>query len=164
MIILNKEQIKQKIRRMAMEVYERHADEKELLIAGINNKGLSLASLLAKEIKEISPIDCQLVNVRINPANPIEQPARILVPDISLTGKSIVLVDDVSNSGRTMFYAMQVFMKELPNSLETAVLIERTHKKFPVEVRFVGTTLATTIQENIEVYLEKSQNWRVELS
>ncbi len=164
MIILNKEQIKQKIRRMAMEVYERHSDEKELVIAGINNKGLLLANVLAKEIREISPLICTIVNIRINPANPIEQPARIVQFGGSLEGKSLVLVDDVSNTGRTMFYALQVFMHELPKSLETAVLIERTHKRFPVEVRFVGTTLATTIQENIEVFLDKVQDWRVELT
>lgn len=163
MIILNKEQIKQKIKRMAMEIYENHANETEIILAGINTKGLALAKLLKKEIEMLCPLQCILSHIELNPAQPSTNDVKIDVSHSFLNNKTIIIVDDVSNTGRTLFYAFGVLMDALPKVVETAVLIERTHKCFPVDVRFVGLRLATTLKEHINVNLTTEKNWAVQL-
>ncbi len=164
MIILNQEQIKQKIKRMAMQIYERHADEKEIYLAGINNKGYEIANLLDKEIRALSPLNCKILQIRLDPAAPTKHPIQIDHNLSDLENKAIIICDDVSNTGRTVFYSFKVLMEFLPKKIEVAVLIERTHKCFPVQVDIVGLRLATTLNENIEVSLLKSTDWKVELN
>lgn len=164
MIILNQEQIKQKIKRMAMEIYERHADEKQIYLAGINTKGFQIARLLEEEIIKLSPLKCELLNLRLDPASPTDQPITLDVDITKLKNKVIIIADDVANTGRTIFYSFKVFMEIIPKKIEVAVLIERTHKCFPVHVDVVGMRLATTLNENIEVSLQKGKTWKVELN
>jgi pyrimidine operon attenuation protein/uracil phosphoribosyltransferase len=68
--------------------------------------------------------------------------------------KSVLLIDDVANSGSTMLYAMKPLLEFHPSQIETVILVERTHKKFPVAVNYVGLSVATTQQENIIVEVE----------
>lgn len=163
MIILNKEQIKQKIKRMAMEIYENHANENEIILAGINTKGLALAKLLKQDIENLSPLKSIISHIELNPAQPSKNGVKIDLSHSSLNAKTIIIVDDVSNTGRTLFYAFGVLMDALPKVVETAVLIERTHKCFPVDVRFVGLRLATTLKEHIDVNLGSEKNWSAQL-
>jgi pyrimidine operon attenuation protein/uracil phosphoribosyltransferase len=164
MIILNQEQIKQKIKRMAMEIYERHADEKQIYLAGINNKGFEIARLLEEEIRALSPLNCLRIHIILDPAAPTEHPILIDYDVARLKGKVIIITDDVSNTGRTVFYSFKVLMDILPKKIEVAVLVERTHKCFPVQVDVVGLRLATTLNENIEVTIGEDSDWKVELN
>jgi len=68
-----------------------------------------------------------------------------------ITGNPVVIVDDVANTGRTLFYACRPFMDVLPSSIETAALVDRQHKSYPIHVDYVGLSLATTLHDNIEV-------------
>lgn len=164
MIILNQEQIKQKIKRMAMEIYERHADEKQIFLAGINNKGFQIAGLLEKEIRNLSPLNCAIIPLRLDPAAPTEHPIELDMEASKLKNKVIIITDDVANTGRTIFYAFKVLMEIIPKKIEVAVLIERSHKCFPVQVDIVGLQLATTLNENIDVSLHEKTEWKVELN
>lgn len=148
---------------MAMEIYENHADESEIILAGINTKGLALAKLLKKEIEALSPLKTVLSHIQLDPAHPSKEDVKIDLSHSLLNHKTIIIVDDVSNTGRTLFYAFGVLMDALPKVVETTVLIERTHKCFPVDVRFVGLRLATTLKEHINVNLSTDKNWIVEL-
>ena len=65
--------------------------------------------------------------------------------------KCIVLIDDVGNSGKTMFYALSTLMGSSPKMIKTALLVERLHKRFPVSSDYVGVSLSTTLQEHIRV-------------
>ena len=92
--------------------------------------------------------------IRIRPDNPIAED--IYLEEISVTdleGKNIILVDDVANTGRTLFYAFQPLLKIIPGRLEVAVMVDRKHKLFPVSVDYVGISLATTLMENIPSFL-----------
>ena len=164
MIILNQEQIKQKIKRMAMEIYERHADEKQIFLAGINNKGFEIARLLEQEIRNLSPLNCASIHLKLDPAAPTENPILMDYEISKLKRKVIIITDDVANTGRTIFYSFKVLMDILPKKIEVAVLIERSHKCFPVQVDIVGLQLATTLNENIEVSLNNGSEWKVELN
>ncbi|MFN8280679.1 MAG: phosphoribosyltransferase family protein [Saprospiraceae bacterium] len=151
MVILNSTQIGNKLQRIASEIFERHADSGQLILAGINNKGYLMASDLSQRLKAIGMKDIRLCRLKLNPAKPLETRAELDIPVDQLSGKVVIVVDDVANSGRTLFFAMQPMMEVLLKSLEICVLIERMHKSYPVSVDYVGLRLATTVKQNIEV-------------
>lgn len=163
MIILAKEQIQQKIKRMAMEIYERHSNDNEIIIIGIQDQGSLFADQLCQEIHKLSPLKCVQAQMSLNKEKPASGEVQCNMDLSTLKNKSVLLVDDVANSGKTMFYALGGLMRSTPKSIETAVLVERLHKRFPVEISFVGMKLATTIKEHIEVKLNGKNDWTVEL-
>ena len=164
MQILTKTQIKQKIERLAFEILENNFEEEQLTLAGINNKGSAFAELLRDALVKITKIPVRLIQIRLNPAKPLQDPVQIDVPVEQLKGTAIILVDDVANTGRTIFYAVKPLMNIVPRKVEVAVLIDRKHKSFPIAVDYVGLSLATTIQENIDVQIRDTKDWAVHLN
>ena len=153
MKILDQEQIRQKIKRLAIEVLEHNIDEEKLILAGINNTGLGFARMLLDELQQITDIPVALTRIRLNPAAPLSQEVQIELPPEQLEGKAIIIIDDVANTGRTLFYAMKPLLSILPRKVEVAVLVDRTHKSFPVKVDYFGLSLATTLMDNIDVQI-----------
>ena len=163
MQILNHRQIQQKIKRLAIEVLERNTEEDELIVAGINNSGLTFAQLIVAELQQLTDSPIHLTRILLNPADPISQPIQIEMPLDQLDQKAILIVDDVANTGRTLFYACQPLLSILPHKIEVAVLVDRTHKSFPIAVDYVGLSLATTLKENIRVQLQEDAEYAVYL-
>lgn len=151
MKILNARQIDHKITRLAIEILENNLEEASLILAGINTKGMGFAELLAERLRGMSLKNITLTQVAIHPANPLSEPIRIGLEVSDLKDKTIILVDDVANTGRTLFYACKPLLDTLPKRIEVAVLVDRQHKLFPIRVDYVGLSLATTLKENIEV-------------
>ncbi|HRI34647.1 MAG TPA: phosphoribosyltransferase family protein [Saprospiraceae bacterium] len=164
MIILNQRQIQQKIKRMAIEIFEAHADESTIVLAGINSKGLVLAHLIAQEIEQLSSLKATICNLSLNPAEPLKHPITLSLEHKLLKNKVMILVDDVLNTGRTMFFGFKPIMDVIPKKVEICVLIERMHKSFPIRADYVGMKLATTIKQNIEVYFDQSVALEVQLT
>ncbi len=164
MVILTQVQIQTKIKRMAMEIYERHAEEKQIYLVGINNMGLRLANLLAHQIKELSPLKTEICSLRLNPANPLAQEVHLDHELSALKNKVIILCDDVCNTGRTLFFGCKPFLNIIAKTLEVAVLVERMHKLYPISIFYCGIKLATTTKENILVRLNDATDWSVTLS
>ena len=146
--ILSAEVVKRKLRRMALEIAERNAGEKALIIAGISGNGEIVAQQVMQELQPISDIQVQLITVQVNKKDPFEVQ---LGASIDFNDKIIILVDDVANTGRTMLYALKPFLQFRPKSIQTLVLVERSHKLFPVQTDYVGLSIATTLQEHIRV-------------
>ncbi len=153
MKILNQDQIRQKIRRLAFQIVENHFHEKKVILAGINRNGYHFAGLLQREITVISPLETELTRLQLNPANPTEAEITLELPLQQCRKGVVIVVDDVANTGRTIFYAMRPFMDTLPKKIEVAVLVDRKHKAFPIHVDYVGLSLATTMKEDIDVQL-----------
>jgi len=164
MKILDGSQIKQKIKRLAIEILENNFEEKTIVLTGINNNGTGFAKLLEKELKKITEINIQLATIRLNPAAPLSTPIELNIPVESLKGKTIILVDDVANTGRTIFYACKPILDILPKKVEVAVLVDRRHKTFPIYPKYVGFSLATTLKEDIELQILNKEEWGVYLS
>lgn len=158
MTLLDASQIQAKINRLAMELYEKNRDENEIILVGINNKGYIISKKIQEALSVLTPIHSQLFNVRLNPAKPLEEIVINITDLINLNNKCIVIIDDVANTGRTIHYAFKPFLNILPKKIQTLVLIDRKHKLFPVSNDFVGLSLATTIQENIEVLITDNEN------
>jgi pyrimidine operon attenuation protein/uracil phosphoribosyltransferase len=166
MQILNDRQIRQKIRRIAIEILERNYGEPEIILAGLNNNGLGFARLLLKELEAVGSQTTRftLTRIRLNPANPVEYEPEIELPADALKNKPIVIVDDVANTGRTIFYAVQPLLQVVPKKVEVAVLVDRQHKSFPVKADYVGLSLATTLLENIDVQIREVPEMAVYLN
>lgn len=153
MQLLDTKKITQKINRIAIEILENNYREKEIILAGINNNGVRFANLLADVLTQKTTAQIIRTTIRLNPANPLETPVTIDMPLKSLKNKAIIIVDDVANTGRTIFYAFQPLMEVMPKKVEVAVLVDRKHKSFPIQVDYMGLSLATTLNEHIEVDL-----------
>ncbi|MDH3650015.1 MAG: phosphoribosyltransferase family protein [Saprospiraceae bacterium] len=151
MKILSERQINQKIKRLAFEIVEENYDEPQIILAGINNNGVHFGKLLLSELKKITDIDLIMTSINLNPADPLSQEIEIDYPHNELKGKVIIIIDDVANTGRTIFYAVKPLLAVLPKKVEAAVLIDRKHKSFPIRVDYVGLSLATTLKEDIDV-------------
>lgn len=164
MKILDRTQIQQKIKRLAIEILENNFEEKSITLAGINNRGTAFARLLLEELKKITSIQIDLFTIRLNPASPLSVPIEINTPLESLKGKSIIVVDDVANTGRTIFYACKPILNIIPKKLEFAVLIDRKHKTFPIYPKYVGLSLATTLKEDIDLRILDTEEWGVFLN
>jgi pyrimidine operon attenuation protein / uracil phosphoribosyltransferase len=154
MKILNDKQIRQKIKRLTIQILENNFDQPEIILAGINNNGLEMASLLMHELVSRTDIPITLTRICLSPAAPADNPIFIEMPTEQLRGKVIILVDDVANTGRTIFYAIKPLLEIVPEKVEVAVLVDRKHKSFPIQSDYVGLSLATTLKEHIDVQLK----------
>ncbi len=157
MKILNQRQIQQKIQRLAIEILENNYEEDELILAGINNRGYRFAQLLQAELEQLNKVPIRMTRIRLNPAAPLNEDIQLEMPMSELTGRAIIVIDDVANTGRTIFYACKPILDVLPKKVEVAVLVDRTHKSFPIKVDYVGLSLATTLKDNIDVQIERTE-------
>ena len=148
--ILSSEDIIYKIQRLAWELNDRHSKAEQLYVVGIQGNGYWLAQQLVTKLKSISDIDINLFELALDKNNP--NPADIM---ISLpTGAHVALVDDVLNSGRTLLWAVIKLMEFHPQQLSTTVLVDRSHKRYPVKADIKGLSLSTTLQETVQLIVE----------
>ncbi len=164
MKILNESQIKQKIKRLAFEILENNFNEDEIFLAGINKNGLHFAKLIKDELNSIADIKLYVHQLKLNPAQPLEDPINLSIDTKLLENKVIIIVDDVANTGRTIFYAIKPLLEILPKRVEIAVLVDRKHKSFPILVDYVGLSLATTLKEDIDVKIRNVNQMEVYLN
>ena len=150
--ILDKETVARKIKRLAYEIAERNYDTQLVYFAAITDSGIAVANLLMKELKEISNLYITLIEISLDKKNPADV---ILSLNTDFTNQTILLIDDVSNSGQTMLYALRPFLQYHPRKIQTLALVERTHKTFPINIDYVGMSVATTLEEHIYVEFEK---------
>jgi len=153
--ILSKEAANQKLQRLALEVAEElNEDNNDLIILGIKESGMIIAEKIAQLVKQYLPQSIQVFPIRINKHNPKDV---AIEANINFEGKTILLCDDVANSGKTLLYALNPLLETYPKSIQILVLVERSHKRFPVKPDFVGLSLATTLQDNIVVEIEDNE-------
>lgn len=146
---------------MAYQIYETNVNQKEVVIAGIKENGYVLAEKLKAEVEKISPIKVVLCEVSMNKNNPIGTISCTMTMD-QLKNKSVILVDDVLNSGTTLIYGVKYFLDIPLDQFKTAVLVDRNHKKYPVKADFKGISLSTSLNENVVVHFDKN-NYSVTL-
>ena len=149
-IILTDKEIKHKLKRIAFEIYENNTNNKEVVIAGIADNGFMLAEKIKTILEQISPIKVTSCSVKIDKKKPLNSIETSISTD-AYKNKSLVLVDDVLNSGTTLMYAVRHFLNVPLKQFNTAVLVNRNHKKYPVKADFKGISLSTSLQENISV-------------
>jgi len=155
--ILDQAQIKQKIDRIAYQILEDCFDEKEIIIAGIASRGYVFAQKLEKVLCKISKIKCTLVEITLD-KDSNNLVASTNIPVSQCKNKTIILVDDVLNSGRTLLYGLSVFLNIPTKKIRTAVLVDRSHKLFPISTDYAGYRISTVSQEHISVVFDKNKD------
>ncbi|HCX75198.1 MAG TPA: phosphoribosyltransferase [Algoriphagus sp.] len=159
--VLNHQQTRKKITRMAYEIYERNLYSSGVVFAGISGMGLILSQLLAKELKSISNLAVEEVEIVLDKSD-IAHSKVELSQSVVLSGKTLIVVDDVLNTGRTIVYAIKPFLEEDIDKMELAVLVNRAHGLFPIRPDYTGYELSTTLNEHIKVDLSE-ENYFVHL-
>jgi pyrimidine operon attenuation protein/uracil phosphoribosyltransferase len=151
--ILTEEVAEKKLRRLAYEILENNASEKELILAGIRDNGSVIARIIRQMLLDITGggIEIGLIDISLDKRSP---GAIELSGEGSFDGKVIILIDDVASSGKTLLYALKPFLEFHPRKIEALVLVGRTHKAFPVQPDYTGLSLSTTLQEHIYVEVE----------
>ncbi len=153
--ILDSQQIDQKLNRMAYQVYEANFKEKELFIVGIDGNGYKVAQRIAAILESISSIKIKIGKIKLNKEKPWLVEPSIDFTENDFENKSIILVDDVLNSGKALMYAVKLFLNKPVKQLNTLILVDRSHTRFPVKADFVGLSLSTTLQERIDTDFSK---------
>jgi len=152
--ILSHQKIQHKIRRIAYQIYEANVAEKVIVIAGIEGGGLKFAKKIQNVLRNITDADILLCKVSMNKSNPLESEVKTSIPVEEYKNKSVVLVDDVLNSGTTLIYGVHHFLRTPLKQLKTAVLVNRNHKKYPVKADYKGISLSTSLQEHVHVQFQ----------
>lgn len=161
-IILSHQEINHKLNRIAHQIYEANVNEEQVVLAGIDKNGFILGELLKEKLKEISELDVVLCKVIIDKLNPLAG-VKTSLDALNYKNKSIVLIDDVLNSGATLIYGVKHFLSVPLKRFKTVVLVNRNHKKYPVKADFKGISLSTSLNEHVTVSLHKN-NYKVTLS
>ena len=151
--ILDHQAIAQKIRRIAYQIFESNAKEKEIVLAGIASNGYLFSERLATVLEEISDLEVILCKVTMNKEQPLGT-VTTSIPANEYAHKSVVLIDDVLNSGTTLVYGVKHFLDVPLKRFKTAVLVNRNHKKYPVKADFKGISLSTSLNESVTVTFE----------
>ena len=146
--VLSKELISRKMKRMALEVAEQNNGEKELIIAGIQGNGEKVAACLVKELNKIAGFIITEMVISLDKKNPVEV---TLNKKTDLENKVVIIVDDVANTGRTLLFSLKPFLSNRIKKIQTLVLVERSHKLFPIQTDYNGLSISTTLQEHIMV-------------
>ncbi|MGJ7033811.1 phosphoribosyltransferase family protein [Niabella hirudinis] len=149
--LLDAETVEKKLQRLALELVENNLDAAPLILVGIEENGVVLAKNIRQRIQKNSRIPTELLTLQLNKKKP---EAVTLSREMDFTGKVIVLIDDVTNSGKTLLYALKPFLEYHPARIQTLVLVERTHTLFPITPDYKGISLATTLQDHIYVEVE----------
>ncbi len=149
--ILDEARAAKKLRRMAYEIIENNTGAQQLVLAGIRESGTVMARNIQQLLAEISTVETDLFVVTLDKHFPTTV---TLSKEGNFDDKIIIVIDDVAMSGKTLLYAMQPFLAFHPQKIQTLVLVERSHKAFPVKPDYVGLSIATTLQEHIYVETE----------
>lgn len=160
-ILLNASAINRVLTRIAHEIAERNDDSKAIVLVGVQRGGVFLAERLSKLLEGIwgHSIPVGKLDVSMHRDDLGQQPAPNVHPTVipfDISGKTVILVDDVLYSGRTTRAAMDALTDfGRPSRIQLAVLVDRGHRELPIKADFVGKNVPTSRSENIDVRLRE---------
>jgi pyrimidine operon attenuation protein / uracil phosphoribosyltransferase len=151
--ILSSRDIKQKTERLAHQLIENTFEEETIFIGGIDGNGILLAESLASIMRNHSDSKIVVFTIYVNKSEPWSEPIRLSASKEDLKNAYIILVDDVFNSGKTMQFALVEVLQFPTKAIKTVALVDRKHRRFPINANFVGLSLSTTLKNRVEVDL-----------
>jgi pyrimidine operon attenuation protein/uracil phosphoribosyltransferase len=159
--ILCAEELRRMVNRLASQVIEQSGDLSQLVLVGIYTRGVSLAKLLARQIEVLEqvvvPVGALDITFYRDDLDQIElrTPAKTEI-SFDLSGKTVVLVDDVIHKGRTIRAALNAVTEYgRPHAIRLLVLVDRGHRDVPIHPDFIGRPLSTASEEQVRVYLQE---------
>lgn len=154
-LILSKEVAEKKMQRIALEIAgQLYGENEPLIIIGITGSGMVIAEKIFLLLQPLLQMPVQLISCHLNKKNP---GIISYSEEINFNDKNVLLVDDVTNSGRTLLHALKPLLQFNPKKIQTMSLVERMHKNFPVKIDYIGLSIATTLQDHILVEVENGE-------
>ena len=160
-IILDYQDVENKIKRISLEILEDNIDQKKLILFGVSKNGKIIAKEIIASIKKHSEIDLELIGVEI-----VLNSKNVLKFDKSfrVNNRSVIIVSDVSQSAKTLQLIISSLMSQDPFKIKTAVMVNRDHSLFPVKINFSGLNLSTSVNEHVDVSVNKDEEFTVYLN
>jgi pyrimidine operon attenuation protein/uracil phosphoribosyltransferase len=153
--LLNQATAEEKMQRMALEIAEQLSeDDAPLVLIGIRQSGMVIAEKIGAMLRPYIHVPIQVLSVTLDKQKPVDIK---LSEEVDLNGKNVIVADDVTNSGSTLLYALKPLLAFFPKRIQTLVLVERMHKHFPIKPDYVGLSVATTLQDHIQVVVENGE-------
>lgn len=152
-ILLDEKTTLQKVKRMAYEILENNFDQKEIVLVGIDGEGFTMSILLKETLSVVTDKKIAIAKVIFDKKAKIQPDIKIESDIDTFKNKTIILIDDVLNTGRTIAFALRPFLSIPIKKLEVAVLVDRDHLTFPISAKYIGYSLSTTLKEHIKVNL-----------
>lgn len=163
--ILDEKAMNRSLTRLAHEIIEKNKGVQDVILVGIRSRGVPLARTIAEKIEMIEGDSVAVGSLDItlyrDDLTEIDKQAIVKGSDIDvdITGKVVVLVDDVIFTGRTVRAAMDALIDiGRPKSIQLAVLIDRGHREFPIRPDYVGKNVPSSSSEIIKVHLNETDN------
>ena len=157
-VLLTRDQIEAKINRMVHEIHELCFLEKEIIFCGITpGNGSTISERIAKQLESISTIKIKRSTIEINKTDPLKEKIKCGLRSEEYANKTVVIVDDVSNSGKTLMYAAKYFLESPIKAIRPLVLVDRNHSRYPIKPSFVGMTVSTTLKDHIHVEMNETE-------
>ena len=155
-LIFDEKKIRYCTKRIAYQIFESNIDNKEIFLVGISDNGTFFAKEIEKVLLNIAPLEIKTLKLKMDkkkPGNEISLDFKIK----DLENKSIVIVDDVLNTGLVLAHALKFLLNVHFKQIKIAVLVNREHNKFPIKADFKGISLSTSVNETVEVNLRGKQ-------
>jgi pyrimidine operon attenuation protein / uracil phosphoribosyltransferase len=147
--ILTEAVVEKKLQRLALEIAEQNIDETQaIILLGIKQHGLLVAQIIQQHLQKHFPGKIDLIEVSLNKDKPTDI---VYSQSIDFNDATIIVIDDVSNSGKTLLYAIKPLLNFHPHKIQTLCLVDRAHKQFGIKPDYVGLLVNTTLQEHIQV-------------
>ncbi|MDD7541396.1 MAG: bifunctional pyr operon transcriptional regulator/uracil phosphoribosyltransferase PyrR [Mobiluncus porci] len=160
--VLGSDDIARSLKRLAYEIVEKNSGLDEIVLLGIPTRGVQLAERLATFLQEVAqtPIPVGALDITLYRDDLARQPIRVpkptVMPEGGIDGKTVVLVDDVLFSGRTIRAALDAINDHgRPKGVQLAVLVDRGHRELPIRADYVGKNLPTSRNEQVLVQLKE---------
>ena len=161
--IMDKDGIRRALTRMSYEIVERNQGTENLVLIGIKTRGWYLAQRIADRLKQIEGHELPVVSLDISgyrddlSQEEKEKAMESFETPVDLTGKTVILVDDVLYTGRTIRAALDAIMDQgRPAKIALAVLIDRGHRELPIRPDFIGKNIPTAASEDVQVYVQEA--------
>ena len=160
-IILDYQDVENKIKRISLEILEDNIDQKKLIFFGVSKNGKIIAKKIIALIKKYSKIDLELIGVEIvlNSKNVLK-----FDKNFKVNNRSVIIVSDVSQSAKTLQLIISSLISQDPFKIKTAVMVNRDHSLFPVKINFSGLNLSTSVNEHVDVSVNKDEEFTVYLN
>ena len=160
-IILDYQDVENKIKRISLEILEDNIDQKKLILFGVSKNGKIIAKKIIALIKKYSKIDLELIGVEI-----VLNSKNVLKFDKSfrVNNRSVIIVSDVSQSAKTLQLIISSLMSQDPFKIKTAVMVNRDHSLFPVKINFSGLNLSSSVNEHVDVSVNEDEEFTVYLN
>ena len=160
-IILDYLDVENKIKRISLEVIEDNIDQSKLIFFGVSTNGKIIAKKIIDFINKNSKIELQLVGVEIDSDS---NKSLAFDKEFKANNLSLVIVSDVSQSAKTLQLIISNLILENPFKIKTAVMVNRDHSLFPVKINFSGLNLSTSVNDRVDVEVNKDGQFTVYLN